>query len=403
MFIHPRNSLYTLYKQTLVFILMVFIAACGGGGSSLAPPANGGNNPPAQSLQRGQLLGFSLLSSGSRPITYTVKTYKIVYASSDVNQHIIRASGLLAIPQKAPGEKSPLLSYQHGTTFLNKDAPTLSASTIKGINTLSSTGYIVSAPDYLGYGESAAIMHPYMHADSLASASLDMLRASKTFLKNNNIGINQQLFLSGYSEGGYATIALQKAIQEKHADEFKVSASSAGAGPYDLTGTARILANKVRNQKPSYMSFLIKAYNDIYQLNDISGMYQPPYVNVINNAFDGKHSGGTIDRSLNPLTAELFKPEFLKALQGNGNHALLERLAENNLYDWKPESPTRFFHSPHDETVPYANTTKAVETMRNHGAQNISLSDCFLRTHVSCAPLYVIDTVAYFSRYANDL
>jgi predicted peptidase len=387
-------------KGLLIFFsLLLFVTGCGGGNSS---DFSSGDDTD-QSLHRGQLLGSSLLSNDAQSITYKVKAYKIIYATTDVNHKIIKASGLLAIPQKATGEKSPLLSYQHGTIFLNKDAPSLSASTIAGIKTLASTGYIVSAPDFLGYGESASIIHPYIHANSLASASIDMLRASKAFLANNNITLNSQLFLTGYSEGGYATIAMQKTLLEKHAGEFKVTASSAGAGPYDLTESAKILSNKVINDKPSYMSFLLKAYDEIYQLNAISDMYQPPYVAIVNRSFDGKHSGGEIDRSLNHTTTKLFKAPFLNALQGNGNHVMLEKLAENNIYDWKPLAPTRLYHSPHDETVPYANSRKAFDTMRENGAEHISLQDCFLNTHVSCALPYVIDTLNYFSRYANDL
>ena len=132
-------------------------------------------------------------------------------------------------------------------------------------------------------------------------------------------------------------------------------------------------------------------------------MYQPPYVAIVNRSFDGKHSGGEIDRSLNHTTTELFNAPFLNALQGNANHVMLEKLAENNLYDWKPQTPTRFYHSPHDETVPYANSRKAFDTMRENGAEKISLQDCFLNTHVSCALPYVLDTLNYFRRYANDL
>ena len=385
-------------RTYLIFVLILFSAACGGGSTT---PSSGANNPT--SLYRGQLIRASLLNNDAQSITYNVNAYKIIYATPDVNNKLIKASGLLAIPQKAPSEKSPLLSYQHGTKFLNKDAPSLSTSSISGIKSLASTGYIVSAPDYIGYGESASQIHPYIHADSLASTSIDMLRASKTFLKKNNIKLNSQLFLTGYSEGGYATIALQKAIKEKHPGEFKVTASSAGAGPYDLTETAKILSNKVSNSKPSYMSFLLKAYDETYRLNVISEMYQTPYVAIVNRSFDGKHSGGEIDRSLNHTTAELFKAPFLNALQGNGNHVMLDKLAENNLYDWKPLAPTRFYHSPHDETVPYANSRKAFDTMIKNGAENISLQDCFLNTHVSCAIPYVLDTLTYFSRYANDL
>ena len=121
---------------------------------------------------------------------------------------------MLSVPKKAQGAKSPLLSYQHGTIFTDDKAPSNDSDSIEGIGVLAGSGYIVSSPDYLGYAESTSILHPYVHADSLASASIDMLRASKAFLASQNVEINNQLFLAGYSEGGYATIALQRELQK---------------------------------------------------------------------------------------------------------------------------------------------------------------------------------------------
>ena len=40
-----------------------------------------------------------------------------------------------------------------------------------------SSAMIVSMPDYLGYGVSSNLPHPYEHGKSLATASYDMLKA----------------------------------------------------------------------------------------------------------------------------------------------------------------------------------------------------------------------------------
>lgn len=379
----------------LFFIISLpLLNGCGGGSTKKD------DNP--QITERGSLVSSSLISS-QQNLPYRVDAYKIIYNTVDVNNVSIKASGLLAVPQKNSAEKSPLLSYQHGTIFLNSQAPSISASSINGIMTLSGTGYIVSAADYIGYGESSTKMHPYIHADSLASASIDMLRASKIFLDQKSIKFNSQLFLSGYSEGGYATLALQKKIQEDHSNEFAVTASAAGAGPFDLTETSKILANQVTNDDPSYMSFLLKAYDDIYQLNKISEIYQAKFVGIINSHFDGQHSGSDIDSKLSHTTSELFNAPFLAKLQGTDQHIIKDKLALNNIYDWKPSAPTRFYHSPNDEIVPYSNSQKALSAMNAKNAANVNLVDCPFSTHVNCAFPYVLDTLNFFSTYANDL
>lgn len=399
----PHNSFLKLnnrgltMNQYVIFIFsasLLFLNACGGGSSSKTPSIG----------ERGGLISSKLVSSKQTLLLpYKVDAYKIIYSTVDTNNSPIRASGLLTIPQKNSGAKSPLLSYQHGTIFLNNQAPSISATSIYGIMTLSGTGFIVSAPDYIGYGESAAKMHPYIHADSLANTSIDMLRASKKFLHQHNIKTNSQLFLTGYSEGGYATLALQKKLQESHGGEFTVTASAAAAGPFDLSETTKILANRPTNLKPAFMNFALKSYNDTYKLNKISEMYQAPFVSVINTHFDGNHSSSSINANLSHTTSNLFNAPFLSTLQGKGQHVIKDKLALNNIYDWKPTAPIRFYHSQNDEIVPYSNSQKALDTMTNNGASNISLVDCPLDTHTQCAISYVLDTLNFFLGYANDL
>ena len=382
------------YIVVILFPFIMLLNACGGGSSDAVSTIQ----------KRGDLVSSKLITSTqSVLLPYRVDAYRIVYNTVDTNNEIVKASGLLSLPEKSTTEKSPILSYQHGTIFLDSQAPSNNASSIQAITTLSGTGYIVSAPDFIGYGESSSKIHPYLHGDSLASASVDMLIASKTFLSSKNVQTNSQLFLAGYSEGGYATLALQKAIQEKFTSEFTTTASAAGAGPFDLSTTAQTLANQTTNDDPSYMSFVLKAYDSVYALGKVTEMYQTQYRDIINTHFDGKHSGSEIDSKLSHTTSELFEASFLNALQGTGSHVFKEKLALNNIYDWKPDVPTRFYHGPNDEIVPYSNATKALQSMQSNGASSVSLGDCPFNTHVECAFPYVLDALNFFSTYVEDL
>lgn len=230
-----------------------------------------------------------------------------------------------------------------------------------------------------------------------------MLRASKAFLAEQNIQINDQLFLAGYSEGGYATIALQREIQQNLSSEFTVTASAAGAGPYDLSESAEFLANLTNNDNPSFMNFVVKAYDSVYNLNSIDEIYQEPFRNIINTSFDGSRSGSQIDALLPSITADLFEAEFLAKLQNSSaTHPLKDALALNNVYDWKPTSPTRLYHGTQDEIVPYSNSVKAFETMQANGATEVSLRNCSLSGHAACAVPYALDALSFLNTYAND-
>lgn len=382
----------------VLFSVLFFLSSCAGG-------SNDSKSDNIQDTTRGSISSATLLAtkSASFLIPYSVDAYKIIYSTIDANENKILASGLLSIPRKEISEKSPFLSYQHASIFLDEHAPSNSSTQASSIMTLAGTGYIVSAPDFIGYGASADRIHPYLHAKTLASASIDMIRASYTFLNTNHIQTNSQLFITGYSEGGYASLALQKHIQEDYSDEFLITAVAAGAGPFDLSNTAQIIANKAINDEPAFISYLLKSYDSVYNLGKVDEMYQAQYVDTINTSFNGQNSQSTINRKLSDDPAKLFNTPFLTSLRALDNHALNQKIALNNIYDWKPTSPTRFYHGPNDETVPYSNAQKALTTMKANGASNVSLGDCPLNTHVKCAVPYVFDTLGFFNDYVEDL
>ena len=71
---------------------------------------------------------------------------------------------------------------------------------------LGGRGFITAIPDFLGLGVSE-MMHPYMVSISSATAVVDMIRAGMYLCDSIDVSVSDQLFLSGYSEGGYVTMA----------------------------------------------------------------------------------------------------------------------------------------------------------------------------------------------------
>src|SRR5690606_2948145 len=70
-----------------------------------------------------------------------------------------------------------------------------------------SAGFAYAAPDYLGLGDGDGD-HPYLHAHSEATASLDLLRAMREFADRRGIELAPDLYATGFSQGGQATMAL---------------------------------------------------------------------------------------------------------------------------------------------------------------------------------------------------
>ena len=154
----------------------------------------------------------------------------------------IEVSGAMFIPVGVDSNCDlPIHTYMHGTIFERNQAP--SFMSIEGIlgYLMSSPGYIVLMPDYVGLGESQ-LMHPYVHAQSEADAGIYMIEAISTFTEDLNFTLNDEIFISGYSQGGHAAMAMNKEIQENWSDSYEVTASTPMAGPYDMSGVQAILS-----------------------------------------------------------------------------------------------------------------------------------------------------------------
>ncbi|MBC8180669.1 hypothetical protein H8E88_06040 [candidate division KSB1 bacterium] len=137
-------------------------------------------------------------------LKYNVEALRIVYQTIDARGEVVQASGALMVPIGA--DSLPMMSVQHGTeTFRESVAsvnPTNMAEGYLGL-VAASMGYLITLPDYLGFGVSE-VLHPYVHAKTNAITVIDLLRAVKSYSNEKSIITNGQLFLAGYSEGGYS-------------------------------------------------------------------------------------------------------------------------------------------------------------------------------------------------------
>jgi dienelactone hydrolase len=103
-------------------------------------------------------------------------------------------------------------------------------------------GAVVAVPDYVGYGHSSHHKHPYQHKENTAQSTYDFLLASQEYLKRKRIETNGDLFLTGYSQGGHATMALHQKIEKEN--QLRVTHSISGAGAYNVTAFSREILTK---------------------------------------------------------------------------------------------------------------------------------------------------------------
>ena len=315
---------------------------------------------------------------------YGYKAYKISYTTHDEKDREVDSSGLLVVPT----ELTPLLKEDglsivnslHGTITLNENSPTEYTKKYKQLNEeaivfSSLGGFITLQPDYVGYGDSSSHYHPFTLKKSLANSAVDLLEATEKFAKENGIKLDKRLFVTGYSEGGYATMPT---VQKLEKMGRTVVASAPLDGDYDLNylATSSIGMQEDENLtgfSSAYFALIALAYTEVYDKN-ISTVINKPYDSIIKNLLDGKHSYEQIEKALpKNIYGEngLFRSDFLGDYITNSKNWLREALKENSINAWSPKSPIHIVHCQGDDIAPYSVAQKLYETMIDNGVENL--------------------------------
>ena len=302
-----------------------------------------------------------------------VRFYQVIYETVDPHGFPTRASGGLAVPDGVVGP-FPVVSYQHGTITRREDVPSrLSTEGLLGV-ILGSMGYVVNLPDYLGLGDSPGL-HPYHHAASEATATVDLLRAARSWCGSNGVAWSGKLFLTGYSQGGHATLAAMRELEARHAEEFPVTAVVGGAGAYDLSGvTADEFLKNTPVPNPYYLAYLLAAYVDVYGLaGSLGELLAAPYSATVPPLFDGTRDSGALNAALPAVAAGAVRADYLAEFRARADHPLRRALQDNSLLEWTPRAPLRLYHCGGDRDVPPANAQVAYERFRARGAAQVEL------------------------------
>lgn len=325
--------------------------------------------------ERGTLLESTLIASYTKDqlnanfqrlglqARYGIRLFRVNYQSqiSPDQERATAASGLVIIPDIA-AEELPWISLQHGTVASKKEAPSLNPN--EGLYE-ASQGFVTTVMDYIGYGSSAAEFHPYLIAGAYVPAGVDLLRATRTLANAQGLKLGQ-LFLKGYSEGGYATLALQKALETEYRDEFTVTASAPAAGPYDLEVSALTALSRPKSN-PLISSFLVLAYDQwLAPELDLDAIFALD-TETVRNLYTSGISSSEIMKALPVETRSLiegpFLDDFLSTTPVTSQAQLIRRLLVEqslNQGSWVPRTPTRFYHCAEDEIVAVASTENTV-------------------------------------------
>ncbi len=248
-------------------------------------------------------------------------------------------------------------------------------------------GYAVVATDYLGFAKSGYSYHPYLHADSEATSIIDAIRAARGAASMQGIGLSGKVMLTGYSQGGHASMAAHRAIERDVPSEINVVAGAHLAGPYNLSASLRIPTAIAGVQ--FFVPYLVTAWQKIYGnvYTNVTQAFKLPYSNYIENLLPNPTltyttlvtSGtlpGAAGETPNQARDAIFQSAFLTDAQTNLNSPLYLAAKKNDLLGWSPRARTLLCGGAGDPTVPPAvhmNVAQADFTAR--GLSNVTSVD----------------------------
>lgn len=334
---------------------------------------------------------------------YNITLYKILYNAEHPIHGMIQASGAIAIPEVG-GSELPLAVYQHGTTFNWDGVPSYMSLEHYLGSVFSASGYVSLMPDYLGLGDSP-FMHPYSHGQSTANAGRDMIRAFAELAPELGIVWNEEIFITGYSQGGHGAMALFKALEEDHCDEFKVTACSALSGAYSISGIMEEVMFKQYGH-PKYLPYTIVGYQSVYPelFEKFGAPFKEEYGGLNNFTGDTKQFFEILDQYPEPDTPiHYMKKDLVEEFVGNDEHPLKAAMRESDNYDWDATAALFIQGCCDDEQVDIRNAQLAYEAMERRGKLNLQYADyCEIYPevgtlrHNGCIPYCLLQTKAFF-------
>jgi len=347
------------------------------------------------------ILNFTGFGQFSDFFEEPIDLYRVSYHTTFKGE-LITCSGLISFPNDTDDDDAlPKLVFNHGTLFAHSDAPSKQSLSVEAL--MASAGYVTLIPDYIGFGDSEDFLHPYYVREPIAAAVVDMIHASDSFVSEMTLRVNNQLFLTGYSEGGYVTLATQRAIEMDPGSGLVVTASAAGAGGYNLRGVMdKILANE-QFSAPSYLVYILMAYRSTLDWNaPLTDFFQEPFTSNIPGLFNGSFSGLFINQQLTDTLSWLFQPSFLSGLKSGNETLLLPALESNSLTDWTPQAPTRLYHGTSDGIVPFEDSEETFQFFQQQGASALQFFIVPNGTHNSSFPPMLINVAEWFESLKED-
>lgn len=332
------------------------------------------------------------------PIRNAVDMYEVTYKGIWLDSSFIIAKGVLYVPKTET--PSAEMVYCHGTRIgLNQSY---------GVQDLEQVvcmmhavdGYIAMFPFYYGLGGGEK-EHVYQDSWTEAMSTIYMIKACREIYPHLNKQTSGQLFLTGYSQGGHASMATHKYLESSF-PEMKLTASSPMSGPYDLTGEqAKTMFRKY--DQPHYLPYILLSYQYAFNLwsGDIYDVFKSPYKELIKEAFAQPriHDHGDVNAMLPKIPKDMIVDSMVEVFQNDSTMPFTLKLKENSLINWVPKAPMQLCACYGDNEVMYQNTQVCYDSMCKK--TNTIYKRIFGKhlSHNPCAPFAILYSKFFFDNF----
>jgi acetyl esterase/lipase len=229
-----------------------------------------------------------------------------------------------------------------------------------------------------------------VHASSLARTSLDLLRAARELAARKEVEVDPRVFITGWSEGGFAGMALQKLIEDTCPKDFPVAASSLFGGCYALSAMMDLFCHYDEDFPEHQIYYwMLRSMARVYGL-------KRPFERIVVSPFAAALARDVLaDAPKNPRVG--LDPDFRNAYLNDRDDEMRRAFQDNDRYDWKPITPVFLHHGTHDDIVPFFCAQMAYEAMRARGGR-VTLYPYLGKDHYQPVNRYVTRSLADFEK-----
>ena len=316
---------------------------------------------------------FPEIPDYSQEVVGGINVYYLEYQSTYLDDEPIVLSGIVCVPDDA-SRKSLILSIQNGTLVEHSKAPSndLDNPAFLLMQAMASLGYVIVIQDYIGFGASEAYPHPYHVKPLFQSTVKDMLMATQEMAETGDypFQLSGELFLSGYSLGGWASLVSHYHLENEPIDGLTLLGSVCGAGAYNLLDMQEFLFEQSYYKQPYYIALLFSGYGSVGAIqDDLSLFFNEPYASRIPDLLDGEHSSSQINSQLSYNMQELLTQRLFTEFDDHPDYApLRQALTDNSQEAWINKAPIHLFHGDKDKDVPFFITENLYADFQNIGS-----------------------------------